>query len=121
MAKVIVRKGFPMKKLIDIIEAVKNNEKPDYDELRYAVLALSALNTFDSMAIGKLAEGEREKKKPFLTYSAEWQLKELFRRNKAAFGKSPKEWLGWNNDPENPEYQKCRKISIKIFDKFLKD
>lgn len=26
-----------MKKLIDIIDAVKNNEKSDYDELRYAV------------------------------------------------------------------------------------
>ena len=110
-----------MKKLIDIIEALKANENPDYEELRYAVLVLAALNTFDFMAISKLAEAEREKKKPFLAYSAEWQLKESFRRNKAAFGKSPKEWLGWNNDPENPEYQKCRKISIKIFDKFLKD
>lgn len=110
-----------MKKLIDIIDAVKNNEKSDYDELRYAVLALSALNTFDSMAIGKLAEGEREKKKPFMTYSAEWQFKESFNRNKRAFDKSPKEWIGWDSDPENPEYQKRRKISIKIFDKFLKD
>lgn len=110
-----------MKKLIDIIEAVKNNEKPDYDELRYAVLALSALKTFDSMAIGKLAEGEREKKKPFLMYSAEWQFKESFNRNKRALDKSPKEWIGWDNDPENPEYQKRRKISIKILNKFLKD
>ena len=55
-----------MKKLIDIIEALKANEKPDYEELRYAVLVLAALNTFEFMATSKLAESEREKKKPFL-------------------------------------------------------
>lgn len=104
-----------MKKLIDIIEALKANEKPDYEELRYAVLVLAALNTFDFMAISKLAEAEREKKKPFLGYSAEWQFKESFNRNKRAFDKSPKEWIGWDNDPENPEYQKRRKISKKNF------
>ena len=45
-----------MKRLIDIVEDVKSNKRPDYEELRYAVLALSALNTFEHMAISKLIE-----------------------------------------------------------------
>lgn len=106
-----------MKKLIDIIEAVKSNKRPDYEELRYAILALSALHTFEHRAISKLAEGERKKTRPFLVYSAEWQFKESFRRNKSAFNKSPKEWMGWSNDPENPDYQRLRAISNKLIDR----
>ena len=37
-----------------------------------------------------------------------------------ALNKSPKEWLGWNNDPENPEYQKFHAWGKKLVDEALK-
>jgi hypothetical protein len=37
-----------------------------------------------------------------------------------ALNKSPKEYLGWNNDPENPEYQKFHAMGSKLVDKALR-
>lgn len=109
-----------MRTLSDIVEAVKANERPDYEELRYALLAYQALATFDGMALMRLAEAERRKAVPRLTRSAVWQHEEQFRRFKLALAKSPKEWVGWNNDPENPEYQQRRAAAMRIFTNFIK-
>ncbi|MDD2885303.1 MAG: hypothetical protein PHT48_09695 [Dechloromonas sp.] len=98
-----------MKNLGDIIEMVRNGEKPDYEELRYAICAMDALMTFDRMALMKLAEAENDGKQPFLTYSAKYQYEENFNRVKRALEKSPKEFVGWNNDPENPEFLERRR------------
>lgn len=107
-----------MKTLGELIEAVKNNEQPVYEELRYAVLALESLLSFDSQAFIGLAEAEREQRKPLLTGSAVFQWEEHFNRNKRALGTVPKEWIGWENDPGNPEYQKRRQIALKLWEKF---
>jgi hypothetical protein len=37
-----------------------------------------------------------------------------------ALNKSPKEYLGWNNDPENPEYQKFHAMGSRLVDKALR-
>lgn len=109
-----------MRTLGEIIEAVKNGEKPEYDELRYALCALDSLHTFDSTALRNLAEAELENKKQILVYRPTWQYEESFNRNKRALSKTPKEWLGWNNDPDNPDYIKRRKAGIKIMENIIR-
>jgi len=103
-----------MKTLNEIIESTRNGEQPDYDELRYAICALVALSTFDGMAIQNLAIAETEGKKPILSYSAMHQHEECHRRWQTALNKSPKEYVGWNNDPENPEFVQRRKLTRKM-------
>ena len=104
--------------LFEIIDLVKDGKEATYNDLCYAVCALTALNTFDGMAIDKLAEGEREDKPKILSWSAVFQQEERFNRHKAALSKNPKDWIGWNNDPNNPDYIKRRKAAIKLAEKF---
>jgi hypothetical protein len=106
-----------MRTLFEIVEATKAGERPDYEELRYAVCALDALTTFDGMTIMRLAEAEEKGQKAILTRSAKFQNEERFRRLKVALSKSPKEWVGWNNDPDNPEYQERRRIALRVFER----
>lgn len=108
-----------MKTLDQIISAVRDGERPDYDDLRYAICAMDALHTFDRNAFMKLSEAERLNKKPFMIYSAIWQFEELFNRHKAALGKPPKEYIGWNNDPDNPEFLLRRKQSVSMVSKLM--
>ena len=51
-----------MRSLYEILEATKAGEKPDYDELRYALLAMAALSVFDSMALMRIATDYRDGK-----------------------------------------------------------
>ncbi len=48
---------------------------------------------------------------------ANLEMEEAFNRDKRAFAKSPEEWVGEENDPENPEYQKRRSTAFKVFEK----
>ena len=107
------------KSLGEIINAVRDGERPDYDDLRYAICAMEALTTFDRMAFMKLAGAEKEGKKPFMVTSAEWQWEEHFNRHKRARAKPPREYVGSNNDPDNPEFQKRRDLANKIMDAAL--
>lgn len=107
------------KTLSEIIEAVRDGEKPDYDDLRYAICAMEALRTFDRMALRTLVEAEWENKKPILVYSAEFQYKKLVELDKKAMDKPPKEFIGWNNDPENPEFLERRNTSKNIVNKLI--
>jgi hypothetical protein len=106
-----------MKTLHEIIDTVRDGERPDYEDLRYAICALDALITFDRMAFMKLAKAESAGKKPFMTTSAQWQWEEHFGRHKRAGAKPPKEYVGWNNDPDNPEFLERRKLATKIMTK----
>jgi hypothetical protein len=92
-----------MRSLGEIIEDARSGGSPDAEELKYAVCAMSGLMVFDRSAFMSLAEAEEKGQKPFLTRSAKWQWEEHFRRHKTAYEKDPKDWLGWNNDPANPE------------------
>jgi hypothetical protein len=108
-----------VKTLGKIIEEVRDGKRPDCEDLRYAVCAMQALATFNSQALMKLGQAEKQGKQPSLTSSAQWQWAEHLRRTKAAMEKAPKEYVGWNNDPENPEFLKRRVISQKIMEKVI--
>ena len=103
-----------MKTLNEIVTAVRDGERPDYEELRYAICALDALGVFNRNALMRLAEAEQAQKKPFLTTSAQWQWEEHWRREKAAGEKPPKDYIGWNNDPENPEFLRRRATAKRL-------
>jgi hypothetical protein len=108
-----------MKTLGEIIDMAMNGEKPDYDDMRYAICAMSALMSFDRMALSSLSKGEKEKKRPILTYSASFQYEERFNRLKTAYSRTPKEWLGPNNDPDSEEVQRRKKMHTKLVDKII--
>lgn len=104
-----------MRTLGEIVEITLSGGQPEYDELRYALCAMQALLSFDMNALASLATAEEEGKKPFLIGSAIFQHRESFNRKKGAMEKSPKEYLGWGNDPKNPDYQESRKFAKLIF------
>lgn len=109
-----------MKKMTlgEVIDAVKNGERPEYDDLRYAVCAMDALMTFDRWALQQLAGREGSK---VFDHGPMYQLEENFNRVKRAMAVPPKEYVGKNNDPDNPEVQERRSISKKIIDKAMKN
>ena len=98
-----------MRTLFDIIQDVQNGGQPKYDELRYAVCALDALNTFHSLALHDLAKIEKRQDVVKPMHTAEFHFHNCFIRTKEAFGLSPKKWLGWQNDPANQVYLDRRK------------
>lgn len=108
-----------MRTLNEIVDLTKDGGRPTYDELRYSVCALTALSCFDSSALMRLAEAEKEKRKPILIDSAWHQYEEHFHRQKRAYAKDPKSWLGIENDPDNPECQRRREISKKMVSKVM--
>ena len=102
-----------MRTLSEILTSAKDGEKPNHDECYWAMLALSALNHFNYSALERLTKNTGG---PF---GADFQLEEAFNREKAALNKSPQEWVGWNNDPSNPTYQRMRQIALGVFDKVV--
>lgn len=110
-----------MRPLLDIIEAVKSDEGATEREMRLAICALDALLHFDFKALAQIYKNQKEGKKSVLLGSAVFQYEEAFKRHKAAMGKSPEEWLGPDNLPENPDNQRFRKVAFKLLDKVMKD
>lgn len=96
----------------DIIDALKDGAPVDRDDLRYAVLALSALHFFARSSLTRLKEYPDGK-----VITLDGEIEEAFRRDKAAFAKPPKAFVGWNNDPANPDYQRFRAMGKKLVDK----
>jgi len=104
-----------MRTLFAIIEAAKSGDRPTHDECYWAMLALDALHTFDSMALQRLADNPSKIRTP------EWEYKGSWERARKACGKNPKDWVGPNNDPANPEYQRRRQIALALFEKVIKE
>lgn len=102
-----------MRNLSEIIEDCKLNKKPSVDELRYSVIALTSLM---NMANSKLLQFYKDDAKPF----NKMMIENVHNAYRTALNKSPKEWLGWNNDPENPDYQRFHTLGSKLVDKALK-
>jgi hypothetical protein len=106
------------KTLSQILDAVKDGLKPEYEDLRFAVLALDALLYFESNTIRSIAEGVRKNKKPFLSSDPIYQEESGFQRRKKAFARPPKEWVGESHNPDSLQYQKFRTGSKNILNKF---
>lgn len=102
-----------MRNLSEIIEDCKLNKRPSTDELRYAVIALTSLT---NMASGTLREFYKDDTNPL----DKMRIENIHKAYSTALNKSPKEWLGWNNDPENPEYQRFHAMGSKLVDKALR-
>ena len=103
-----------MRTLLEIIESIKDGEEPTREELYYSVLALEALSSFDHMDFRRLL-----KKPDSRFFTIEWLNNEVFNRSKNAYRKSPKDWVGWDNDPHNPDYQGMRVMHKRLFDKII--
>ena len=108
-----------MKTIFEVIESCKNGETSTVDEMRFTICCMDALSTFDAMAFRRLAKAQKEGSKLILTSSPEWQCDENFYRWKRALQVEPLKYLGENNNPDNPEVQKRRKVSIKLFNKIM--
>lgn len=103
-----------MRTLAEIVDDVKDGKKPDYEELRYALLAYSAISFFDREALIK-----NTKETPDFIFKM--RQDDSIKRIHAALNKSPKEFVGWNNDPDNPEYLKFRKFGEILLSKVIKE
>jgi cytochrome P450 len=105
-----------MRNLIDIVEEVKDGGQPDYEELRYALLVYNSMLFLDHKnLIEELLKEPRSQK-----FIRELKAKNSDDMYRNALNKSPKEYIG-SYDPDNPSYQRQRKVHQKIFDKFMKD
>lgn len=100
-----------MRNLTEIIEAVQSNERPDYEELRYALLAL---NSISNRAMMDRRELLFENISPI---KINFMQNDLFYSQ--AFSSQPKDWLGWSKDPENPDYQRQHKIFLNLWSKVM--
>ena len=101
-----------MRNLSKIIESCKLNESVDNVELKYATIALTSLVNFSMSTIMRIydkSENQFDKMRAENVHNA----------YSKALNKSPKEWLGWNNDPENPEYQRFHSLGNKLVEKAL--
>lgn len=105
-----------MRTLAEIIEDCKTNGRPDYDELRYSLLVMTGvLNLVNSELTNLYFEGKMPQE-----FIRKLKLDGICSMYGKALNKPPKEYLGWNNDPENPEYQKFHAMASRLVDKALK-
>ena len=91
------------------------NGRPDYEELRYSVLVLTSMLNMDHRKLRETLLSE----KPKAEFIRKLEADNSFKMYHTALNKSPKEYLGWNNDPENPEYQKFHAMGNKLVDKII--
>lgn len=105
-----------MRTLFDIIESVKCNQGAATDELVYALLALDAVHTFTAMDLRKFHSTSDSRVAKVM---GDMLIDDDFQRTKRALKEDPKKWLGWDNDPANPEYQKRREVALKLLDRAI--
>lgn len=102
-----------MRNMSEIIEDCKLNKPVDNTELRYSVIALTNLV---NMAISALNGFYKDDIKIF----EKMRIENIHNAYRTVLNKSPKDWLGWDSDPENPEYQRFHEMGNKLVDKTLK-
>lgn len=98
-----------MRTLFEILDAVATNAPATETELRYALQVMTNLVALDRMDMRN--ENKRHA-------SVVWG--ESFRRHKRALAQEPTAYLGWDNDPENPEYQRRRQTSLRLAEMVMK-
>lgn len=108
-----------MKTLGQIIDDVKDGAKPDYEDLRYAVIALDALRHFNWNSLHTLATREKAGKYRADLFGLQHAVEERFNQQKAAFAVPPKQYVGTSHDPDTEECQRWRKMSKNILKKVM--
>lgn len=106
-----------MRTLFEIAEAAKANEPTTHEECLYAMLAYQALHQFTAQALRRLCEHPNLVHGPL---GIAFERSEDFNRHKAALNESPVEYVGWENDPKNPDYQAFRKTALHLYDQATK-
>ena len=101
-----------MRTLYEIINSAKDGDMPTHEECYWAMLCYEAMLYFDHTNLR-----DALMKEPAPDFIRKMKAENSFNMYKMALDKSPKDWIGTNNDPSNPEYQKRRKISNAIFEK----
>ena len=108
--------------LFEIVSAIKDGASATHDELRYALLAMSALHHFDSQALMKLWQrAEKGQDVVKSAFGVRWMMEESYRRAHVALNKPPKQWLGESNDPDTAECQAIRKAALSVLAKVTRD
>lgn len=102
-----------MKNLNQVIEAVKDEQPVNEDELRLAVVCLSALANMFFMKIVNASNS----KYPKVILDAEAQ-RNFYR---AALTESMRTWLGADNTPGSEEYRMSRIVVKNLLNKFTND
>jgi len=102
-----------MRTLYEIIECTKEGGKLEYDELKYAMLTLESLLNLDHRVLRETLLKDTVMPKALRDLRAN----NSFNAYKTALNNSPKEWLGWRNGPDNPEYQRFRELGAKLLDR----
>lgn len=104
-----------MKTTIEIIEAVKDGERPDYDELRYALLVMDYLEgdihrfvLLDLFGKDKLQGFDKKH------FEMKYESRQKILNNDA------KKAIG-SFDPDMPRYQAQREIHKRIGERFFED
>jgi hypothetical protein len=108
-----------MKTIGEIVEMCKSGEIPTVDEMRFTICAMDSLSVFDNRGLLELVRAKIDKKSPTFIDDPEFQWSESHRRWQSALGNNPKDYLGENNNPDNPVVQESRKLSKKIMGKFI--
>ena len=100
-----------MRTLDEIIDAIKANQSVTHEEAIYSVLVLATVvNSLSMDIVHILCKWSDERKELYKTQKTMYSL---------ALNKSPKEFLGWSNDPQNPEYQRFHKIARKLVNRAI--
>jgi len=102
-----------MRELNEIIEDCKLNKEADNTELKYAVITLTSLMNMASSTLRSLYKDD-------MNLFVKMKFDNIHNAYHTALNKSPKDWLGWNNDPENPEYQRFHAMGSRLVEKALK-
>lgn len=101
-----------MRTLYEIINSAKDGDMPTHEECYWAMLCYEAMLFFDHKNLC-----DALMKKPEPEFIRKMKAENSFDMIKKAMNKSPKDWIGWDNDPSNPEYQQRRKIGNALFEK----
>lgn len=110
-----------MKTLNEIIDETKDGGRPEYDDLRYALVAMCALHRFAFKSLMALAGREREGKYNPAIFGLDCASREHFNQFNAVLALPPKEFVGAIHDMDGEEAMKRRKISKGILAKVLKN
>lgn len=104
-----------MRTLYEIIESAKDGQMPSHEECYWAMLCYEAMFSIEHMGLRNALLND----KPIQEFIRKLKAENSFNMYKNALNKSPKDFVGPNNDPSNPEYQRFREVGKKLIDKFI--